>query len=38
MNSFKEKGAPAPREYFAGTVWVNMNITPEDSAVQDKLD
>ncbi len=30
MDSFKEKGVPAPKEYFTGTVWVNMNITPED--------
>jgi len=30
MNSFKEQGVPAPKEHFAGTVWVNMNIKPED--------
>jgi len=30
MNSFKEKGVPAPKEYFTGTIWVNMNIKPED--------
>ena len=30
MNSFKAKGTPAPGEYFTGTVWVNMNITPDD--------
>jgi 4-carboxymuconolactone decarboxylase len=30
MNSFKDKGVPAPKEYFTGTVWVNMNIKPED--------
>ena len=30
MTSFKEKGVPAPKEYFTGTVWVNMNINAED--------
>jgi 4-carboxymuconolactone decarboxylase len=30
MTSFKEKGVPAPKEYFTGTVWVNMNIKAED--------
>jgi 4-carboxymuconolactone decarboxylase len=31
MTSFKDKGAPAPKEYFTGTVWVNMNILPDDN-------
>ena len=30
MASFKEKGVPAPKEYFRGTVWVNMNLTADD--------
>jgi 4-carboxymuconolactone decarboxylase len=30
MASFKEKGVSAPKEYFTGTVWVNMNINAED--------
>ena len=30
MTSFKEKGVPATKEYFTGTVWVNMNINAED--------
>jgi len=30
MNSFKEKGVPAPKEYFKGNVWVNININSED--------
>jgi 4-carboxymuconolactone decarboxylase len=30
MNSFKEKGVPAPKEYFTGTVRVKLNITAED--------
>jgi len=30
MASFKEKGVPAPKEYFTGSVWVNMNINAED--------
>ena len=30
MTSFKEKGVTAPKEYFKGFVWVNMNIKAED--------
>jgi 4-carboxymuconolactone decarboxylase len=30
MNSYKEKGGPAPKEYFTGKVLVNMNIKAED--------
>lgn len=30
MKSNKEKGVPAPKEYFTGTVWVNININSED--------
>jgi 4-carboxymuconolactone decarboxylase len=30
MTSFKEKGVHAPKEYFRGSVWVNMNINAED--------
>jgi 4-carboxymuconolactone decarboxylase len=30
MTSFKEKGVPAPKEYFKGIVWVNLNINSED--------
>ena len=30
MASFKEKGVPAPKEFFTGTVWVKMNLTAED--------
>lgn len=30
MNSFIDKGIPAPREYFTGAVWVNMNVKPDE--------
>lgn len=30
MTSFQEKGVEAPKEWFVGTVWVNMNVLPED--------
>lgn len=30
MTSFTEKGIAAPAAYFTGTVWVNMNVTPEE--------
>ena len=30
MTSFKEKGVPAPIEYFKGIVWVNMNLNADD--------
>lgn len=30
MKSFSDKGNPAPKENFTGTVWVNMNVTPDD--------
>lgn len=30
MASFIEKGIAAPIAYFTGTVWVNMNVTPEE--------
>jgi len=31
MTNFKDKGVKAPEEYFVGTVWVNLNINPEDN-------
>lgn len=30
MTSFTEKGTAAPSDYFTGTVWVNMNVKPEE--------
>lgn len=30
MASFTEKGIAAPATYFTGTVWVNMNVKPEE--------
>lgn len=30
MKSFSDKGNFAPKENFTGTVWVNMNVTPDD--------
>lgn len=30
MSSFTDKGNAAPKEWFSGTVWVNMNVKPED--------
>lgn len=30
MTSFTEKGNAAPKENFTGTVWVNMNVKPDD--------
>lgn len=30
MASFTDKGTAAANENFTGTVWVNMNIDPED--------
>ena len=30
MTSITDKGQPAPKEYFTGTVWVTMAVTPED--------
>lgn len=30
MTSFTEKGNAAPKEYFIGTVWVNMNVKPDE--------
>ncbi|WP_207720145.1 (R)-mandelonitrile lyase [Flavobacterium undicola] len=30
MTSFTEKGIAAPAAYFTGTVWVNMNVKPDE--------
>lgn len=30
MTSFTEKGIAAPASYFTGTVWVNMNVKPDE--------
>lgn len=30
MASFIEKGTPAPTAYFTGTVWVNINVKPDE--------
>jgi 4-carboxymuconolactone decarboxylase len=30
MTSIKDKGQPAPKEYFTGNVWVNMAVNPDD--------
>lgn len=30
MTSYKEKGTQAPAANFTGTVWVNMNLNPND--------
>ena len=30
MNSFIDKGTAAPKENFTGTVWVNMNVKPDE--------
>jgi len=30
MTTFTDKGTAAPEEYFTGTVWVNMNVKPDE--------
>lgn len=30
MTSFLDKGNAAPKEWFTGTVWVNMNVKPDE--------
>jgi 4-carboxymuconolactone decarboxylase len=30
MTTFTDKGTAAPTAYFTGTVWVNMNVTPDE--------
>ncbi|WP_333660878.1 cupin domain-containing carboxymuconolactone decarboxylase family protein [Chishuiella changwenlii] len=30
MASFSDKGVLAPKEWFTGTVWLNMNVKPEE--------
>lgn len=30
MTSFADKGVRAPQEWFTGTVWLNMNVVPDD--------
>lgn len=30
MNSYIDKGIAAPKDYFKGSVWVNMNVIPND--------
>tara|TARA_R110000868_G_scaffold138960_1_gene353528 strand:- start:12662 stop:13837 length:1176 start_codon:yes stop_codon:yes gene_type:complete len=30
MTTFINKGIPAPKDYFTGTVWVNMNVKPDE--------
>lgn len=30
MTSFIDKGVPVPKENFTGTVWVNMNVKPDE--------
>lgn len=30
MTTFTNKGVAAPKEYFSGIVWVNMNVTPDE--------
>jgi len=30
MTSFTDKGIAAPKEYFTGTVWVNLNVKPDE--------
>ena len=30
MTSFTDKGISAPKDYFTGTVWVNMNVKPDE--------
>ena len=30
MTTFTDKGIPAPKDYFTGTVWVNMNVKPNE--------
>lgn len=30
MSSFTDKGVPAPQEWFTGTVWLNMNVRPDE--------
>lgn len=30
MTSFSEKGVLAPKEWFTGTVWLNMNVKPDE--------
>lgn len=30
MTSFTDKGNAAPKEWFTGTVWVNMNVKPDE--------
>ncbi len=31
MNFILDKGNPAPKEYFTGTVWVNTAVSPDDN-------
>lgn len=31
MTSINDKGAPAPKENFTGTVWVNLAVKPDDN-------
>jgi 4-carboxymuconolactone decarboxylase len=31
MNSITPKGNPAPKDYFTGTVYVNMVVSPDDN-------
>lgn len=30
MTTFSDKGVPVPKENFTGTVWVNMNVKPDE--------
>lgn len=30
MTSFSEKGVLAPKEWFTGTIWLNMNVKPDE--------
>ncbi|WP_369765352.1 carboxymuconolactone decarboxylase family protein [Flavobacterium sp. WC2429] len=30
MTTFIDKGVAAPKDYFTGTVWVNMNVIPDE--------
>ncbi|NIG55621.1 carboxymuconolactone decarboxylase family protein [Chitinophaga sp. Cy-1792] len=30
MESYSDKGIPAPEEWFTGRVWINMTVKPED--------
>jgi 4-carboxymuconolactone decarboxylase len=31
MNSITPKGSPAPKEYFTGTVYINLVVSPDDN-------